>query len=243
MGKIENTENVNIDNTEELTNIDYTQEEITENIEYEGEDNNVNTEEEKPFSVDDIEFGDEYKIANYDFSKYKDVLSPESLPIITEYAKKYSEKGFTQEQIEFLLEEQLEEQNNVKTKENVMKELNNYLTFEEKQSYRIVGTQVKQALEKSGLSKYYEEIMTNPIAFKVINSILRHNSGGANIKPNTEIEGRKITSLTGYQAVEEFNKYLNENLGNADKESKIKELMSKLTNEQEKKYFKEILGI
>ena len=92
------------------------------------------------------------------------------------------------------------------------------------------------------MSKYFEEIMTNPIGFKIVNTIIKSMGKGANVGARTERESRQ-SSLSGYQAVEEFNKYMRENLGNTNKDDKIKELMAKLGKEEDKKYFKETLGL
>lgn len=196
--------------------------------------------EEKPFSVDDIEFSEEYNIAGYDFSKFKGRIAESDLPYLEEYAKKYQEQGFTQAQIEFLLEENLAE--TPKDRDSIMKELNASLTMEEKQSYRHTGTQLKQALDKSNLGKYYDEIMTNPIAFKVVNALVKSLTPGANIGAKTERESR-VSRLTGYQAVEKFNEYLRANIGNADVQGKAKELLGMVGTDEEKKYFKETLGL
>nr|DAQ34937.1 MAG TPA: hypothetical protein [Caudoviricetes sp.] len=196
--------------------------------------------EEKPFSVDDIEFSEEYNIAGYDFSKFKGRIDESSLPYLEEYAKKYQEQGFTQAQIEFLLEENLSEA--PKDRESIMKELNTSLTMEEKQSYKYTGTQLKQALDKSNLGKYYEEIMSNPIAFKVVNALVKNMTQGANVGAKTERESR-TSRLTGYQAVDKFNEYLRANIGNADVQGKVKELMAIIGTEEDKKYFKETLSL
>jgi hypothetical protein len=197
-------------------------------------------EEKKSFSVDDIDFSEEYNIAGYDFSKFKGRIAESDLPYLEEYAKKYQEQGFTQAQIEFLLEENLSEA--PKDRESIMKELNASLTMEEKQSYRHTGTQLKQALDKSNLGKYYEEIMTNPIAFKVVNALVKSLTPGANVGAKTERESR-VSRLTGYQAVEKFNEYLRANIGNADVQGKAKELLGMVGTDEEKKYFKETLGL
>ena len=174
-------------------------------------------EEKKPFSVDDIQFEEEYNIAGYDFSKFKGRIDESSLPYLEEYAKKYQEQGFTQAQIEFLMEENLADTQ--KDMDSIMKELQSSLTVEEKQSYKHTGIQLKQALDKSNLGKYYEEIMTNPIAFKVVNALVKSLTPGANVGAKIERESR-VSSLTGYEAVEQFNKYLAENLGYSKKQNK-----------------------
>lgn len=197
-------------------------------------------EEKKSFSVDDIDFSEEYNIAGYDFSKFKGHIAESDLPYLEEYAKKYQEQGFTQAQIEFLLEENLSEA--PKDRESIMKELNASLTIEEKQSYRHTGAQLKQALDKSNLGKYYEEIMSNPIAFKVVNALVKSLTPGANVGAKTERESR-VSRLTGYQAVEKFNEYLRANIGNADVQGKAKELLGMVGTDEEKKYFKETLGL
>lgn len=197
-------------------------------------------EENKPFSVDDIEFTEEYNLGGYDFSKFKGRIDESSLPYIEEYAKRYQEQGFTQAQIEFLMEENLAEI--PKDRDSIMKELNTSLTMEEKQSYKYTGTQLKQALDKSNLGKYYEEIMSNPIAFKVVNALVKNMTPGANVGAKTERESR-TSRLTGYQAVDKFNEYLRANIGNADVQGKVKELMAIIGTEEDKKYFKETLGL
>ena len=197
-------------------------------------------EEKKSFSVDDIEFTEEYNIAGYDFSKFKGRIDESSLPYLEEYAKKYQEQGFTQAQIEFLLEENLAEE--PKDRDSIMKELNTSLTMEEKQSYKHTGAQLRQALNKNNLGRYYDEIMTNPIAFKVVNALVKSLTPGANIGAKTERESR-VSSLTGYEAVEHFKKYLAENLGYSNREAKQKELLGRLVKEEDKKYFKEVLGL
>jgi hypothetical protein len=197
-------------------------------------------EEKKPFSVDDIQFAEEYNIAGYDFSKFKGRIDESSLPYIEEYAKRYQEQGFTQAQIEFLMEENLSE--TPKDRDSIMKELNTSLTMEEKQSYKYTGTQLRQALDKSNLGKYYDEIMTNPIAFKVVNALVKNMTPGANVGAKTERESR-TSRLTGYQAVDKFNEYLRANIGNADVQGKVKELMAIIGTEEDKKYFKETLGL
>ena len=197
-------------------------------------------EEKKPFSVDDIQFTEEYNIAGYDFSKFKGRIDESSLPYLEEYAKKYQEQGFTQAQIEFLMEENLADA--PKDRDSIMKELQSSLTVEEKQSYKHTGIQLKQALDKSNLGKYYEEIMTNPIAFKVVNALVKSMPPGANVGAKTERESR-TSRLTGYQAVEKFNEYMRANIGNADVQGKAKELLGMVGTDEEKKYFKEIIGL
>ncbi|ATV65106.1 hypothetical protein CTM86_00035 [Fusobacterium pseudoperiodonticum] len=207
-----------------------------------GNNNEADTdvEEKKPFTVDDIEFTEEYNLGGYDFSKFKGRIDESSLPYIEEYAKRYQEQGFTQAQIEFLMEENLSE--TPKDRDSIMKELNTSLTMEEKQSYKYTGTQLRQALDKSNLGKYYDEIMTNPIAFKVVNALVKNMTPGANVGAKTERESR-TSRLTGYQAVDKFNEYLRANIGNADVQGKVKELMAIIGTEEDKKYFKETLGL
>lgn len=207
-----------------------------------GNNNEADTdvEEKKPFTVDDIEFTEEYNLGGYDFSKFKGRIDESSLPYIEEYAKRYQEQGFTQTQIEFLMEENLSE--TPKDRDSIMKELNTSLTMEEKQSYKYTGTQLRQALDKNNLGKYYDEIMTNPIAFKVVNALVKNMTPGANVRAKTERESR-TSRLTGYQAVDKFNEYLRANIGNADVQGKVKELMAIIGTEEDKKYFKETLGL
>lgn len=198
-------------------------------------------EEKKPFSVDDIQFAEEYNIAGYDFSKFKGRIDESSLPYLEEYAKKYQEQGFTQAQIEFLLEENLSEA--PKDRESIMKELNASLTMEEKQSYRHTGMQLKQALDKSNLGKYYEEIMSNPIAFKVVNALVKSLTPGANIGAKTERESRVNSLISGERGVELFNEFLSTSSVNEEVvKAKVKEIRGKIKNQEELNYFNQIVG-
>lgn len=198
-------------------------------------------EEKKPFSVDDIQFAEEYNIAGYDFSKFKGRIDESSLPYLEEYAKKYQEQGFTQAQIEFLMEENLADA--PKDMDSIMKELNNSLTMEEKQSYRHTGTQLKQALDKSNLGKYYEEIMTNPIAFKVVNALVKNLTPGVNVGPKTERESRVNSLISGERGVELFNEFLSTSSVNEEAvKAKVNEIREKIKNQEELNYFNQIVG-
>ena len=198
-------------------------------------------EEKKPFSVDDIQFTEEYNIAGYDFSKFKGRIAESDLPYLEEYAKKYQEQGFTQTQIEFLMEENLVD--TPKDMDSIMKELQSSLTVEEKQSYRHTGTQLKQALDRSNLGKYYEEIMTNPIAFKVVNALVKNLTTGANVGAKIERESRVNSLISGERGVELFNEFLSTSSVNEEAvKAKVKEIRSKIKNQEELNYFNQIVG-
>ena len=197
-------------------------------------------EEKKPFSVDDIEFTEEYSIAGYDFSKFKGRIDESSLPYLEEYAKKYQEQGFTQAQIEFLLEENLAEE--PKDRDSIMKELNTSLTMEEKQSYKHTGAQLRQALNKNNLGRYYDEIMTNPIAFKVVNALVKNLTPGANVGAKIERESRVNSTISGEKGVELFNEFLSTSSDETAIKAKAKEIRSKITNQEELNYFNQIVG-
>ena len=124
-----------------------------------------------------------------------------------------------------------------------MKELQSSLTVEEKQSYRHTGAQLKQALDKSNLGKYYEEIMTNPIAFKVVNALVKSLTPGANIGAKTERESRVNSLISGERGVELFNEFLSTSSVNEEAvKAKIKEIRSKIKNQEELNYFNQIVG-
>lgn len=197
-------------------------------------------EEKKPFSVDDIQFTEEYNIAGYDFSKFKGRIDESSLPYLEEYAKKYQEQGFTQAQIEFLMEENLADA--PKDMDSIMKELQSSLTVEEKQSYKHTGIQLKQALDKSNLGKYYEEIMTNPIAFKVVNALVKSLTPGANVGAKIERESRVNSTISGEKGVELFNEFLSTSSDETAIKAKAKEIRSKIANQEELNYFNQIVG-
>ena len=138
------------------------------------------------------------------------------------------------------MEENLAEE--PKDRDSIMKELNTSLTMEEKQSYKHTGAQLRQALNKNNLGRYYDEIMTNPIAFKVVNALVKSLTPGANVGAKTERESR-VSRLTGHQAAEKYIEYMRTNIDNADSQGKIKELLATIGTEEDKKIFKEIIGL
>ncbi|KXA22118.1 hypothetical protein [Fusobacterium nucleatum] len=224
----------------EVTNADDLNQNLPPDANQNDDGSGEKVEEKKSFSVDDIEFSEEYNIAGYDFSKFKGRIDESSLPYLEEYAKKYQEQGFTQAQIEFLMEENLADA--PKDMDSIMKELNNSLTMEEKQSYRHTGTQLKQALDKSNLGKYYEEIMTNPIAFKVVNALVKNLTPGVNVRAKTERESRVNSTISGEKGVELFNEFLSTSSDETAIKAKAKEIRSKITNQEELNYFNQIVG-
>lgn len=98
-------------------------EEVKENT-----DETIESDEFNPDELFDEEDGKEeisYNIAGYDLSKYKDVLDFENEENVKEFAEhmqKYYDKGFTQEQVEFLLEDKLSDYEEKEPKKPTQKE-------------------------------------------------------------------------------------------------------------------------
>lgn len=196
------------------------------------------SEENKKFTVDEIDFSDDvYKVGEYDLSKYKDTIPEYALSQLEDIAKEYADNGFSQEQIEFLLDKELGESPE-RTREDVMKELNKTLTLEEKRNYKAVGSQLKGILESNNLGQFYEEAMSNPIVYRIINTVF--NSKGASIGAKTERETRTNKLISGEKAVNMFNDLINKG-EIKDVKAKAKELYGMLATDEDRELFKEIV--
>ena len=123
------TDEINLDNPEEKPEIET---EVTEELE--------ETETEEEFTTDDLDLSEnETTFSNYDLSKYKDVFdydNIEAMEGLKEQAKEMENRGFTQDQVEYILDsifqlnQEIEAEQEPKkiTKAEVEENLKKYLT-------------------------------------------------------------------------------------------------------------------
>lgn len=161
-------------------------------------------EEKKGFNPEDIEFEEEesdYTIGEYNLSKFKDDINFQDENVrntLTQVAGEMKEKGFTQEQIEWILEKEISsaKERNVTQEldqEKVKSELKSKLTLEERRNYKAVTKFTREIIgEDKELSSAFNEIVSNPYIVKLLNKAYMHNIGGKNINGGkTQVEQKK----------------------------------------------------
>ena len=223
------------------------QEGTTEESE-ESEEQEVDTE----FNPDEIDFDDDedlYKFGDYNLSKFKDVLdvsSDEVVEDIKNTAKELSEHGFTQEQIEYLIEKSMDntpQEVKEPTREEVMKELKENLSVAERRDYKKVGSYLKEQLKGTELEGYYKEAMSNPGVYKLVHTLYDKvtNQGRPLGKvANTNEETRK-KSISFSGALDEYTNYMKAHL-TEDNSKYVNDLIGRLS-EKDRDKFKNVLGL
>ena len=238
----ESTEQVEVDNTE--VNIEPQETEVKE------------TEENKPFNPDEFDFSEEELIPEeeravtefegYNLEKYADKIDfkdPKVKEIFNQEAKFYKDNGFTQEQIEALLDKEIEKSTQYKANldKQIAEDLKSNLTPEEKRNYKQLGLFVKEVLGEE-LGSHYKGFMGNPILVKIANKMYKKSLGGKtsnlDIKPKATNEGMNYTAN---KAVEEFQKGLTSGNFGGDMKKFAKELLDKVSP-KEKEQFRSYMG-
>lgn len=204
------------------------------------------TQDNGEFNPDELEFEEEVttKFGDYDLSKYKGVINFENEQVIEMFntkAQELKEAGFTQSQVEYLLDKELEyakqqQENKALSKEKVMEELNKTLTVQEKRDYKAVGNFLKEITKgDEQLEKCYNEAMGNPIVYKLLHKAFNKSLGGTSIgvKTNVEVKENKVSFES---ALDEYTERLK--AGKAE----YKDLLEKMSKEDMQK-FKDFLGL
>ena len=144
------------------------------------------------FNPDILEFEESHELEGYDLSKYKDVLDIDSKEVQAK-AKKFKELGFSQDQIDFYLEDVMQPQEEVAepTAKEIRDRLAKSLTSVEKRNYNAVNTFVKQGLEGTELEAYGIEAMKNPHLVKMFNA-LYSKVNNAGTKVDTPVTKREV---------------------------------------------------
>lgn len=203
--------------------LDTVEEEIIEESDIE----EVEETEEAEFDPDEEGFDeDEYTFEGYDLSAFKDKFdfsTEENVGIITKYLSGLQDQGFTQAQVEFLIEKELsdedeeEPKNKPKTAAEIREELKANLTQEERRNYKAVNAFVADMLEGSELSEFKKEIMSNPNLVKLMHVAYQKSLGKTgNINKAVSKKGEKtIRSVSYDDAYEELISAVSKKNGNA----------------------------
>lgn len=237
------------DNIQEV--IEQTPETVEENI---GDTQEVDTEvavEDEEFNPEDM-FEDDnstYQFGQYDLSKYKDVFDFDNEEFVSEfnrYAKEYASKGFTQEQIEYLLDSRIAEaEQDPKQKQTSSKEikerLNKGLSNEEKRNYKAINSFVVNALAGTELEGQEKAIVSNPALVKLMNVLYKKSLGSTtNIKGTQRSVEKQIRSISLEDAQQEL---LTTIAKKGDKEKVAKELYSRVSDRESFKALLNATGI
>lgn len=236
-------DNLDIDDTE----IDDT----TESTETEETEETTEQEEESTeFDPDTLEFEEteeDFTFGDYNLSRFKDNLNLSDENVrrgMTELAAELKENNFTQAQIEWLMEKEIsavQNKNSVDpTKEQVMKELKETLTVQERKDYKAVGGYLKENLKGTELEKYYKEAMANPAVFKIVHALYSKNISGKPVIVGTTKEKEvRQTGMTLDKAIQEYTEYLGKHIGDGeDRKPIITKLIKDLPKNQQEEFKK-----
>ena len=181
---------------EEIEEIDETEEEATEP-------------EEKPSRL-------------YTFEKVLgEELDEETYQAILPKLEEYDTMGFSQEQVEYLvIEDLLEELEEEKTEEDNKAEINSKLSKEEKLAWKQIGTLV---LKKVGneFSDTVKQMMFNPEMFKVLYKLVKNNSTKQSGKSVTNTE-KMIPKKSEGELYDNYISEIKDVLGNRKKVMEVK---------------------
>jgi len=137
--------------------------------------------------ISEIEFGEEdlidpnaYKFGEYDLEKYKDNLNledEETVQAFKDTAKELKEMGFTQTQVEWFVEREIANNEEVAPKKptnaEIKENLNKSLTREEKSNYNGIKKLLADSLSGTELDKHIKSLETNDTMVKILNKIYK----------------------------------------------------------------------
>lgn len=203
------------------------------------------------FNDDDAEEEVNYTFGEYDLSKFKDVLDfsdEELVSEFNEYASKYQEKGFTQEQVEFILDEkiaELEAQEDAKAKKPTQREvkekLQKSLTKEEIRNYKPTSVFVRELVAGTEFEDKAMDIMQNPTLVKLFHTAYKKSLGKTtNINNTNKPKETQIKSMTideAYDLVIQATKDKG-----IDKESLIKDLKARVSDKEGLAHLLSLMG-
>lgn len=218
------------------------------------DDNDQDNGEFDPDNLDFEETESDYTFGDYNLSRFKDNLNFADENIRNGFnalSEELKKQGFTQSQVEWLMQKEIEAVQNKKsaagpTKEQVLKELTENLSIQERRDYKAVGNFLKESIKGTEIEKYYKEAMANPAVFKIVHALYSKNISGkplnaGSTKDTKEVKGTSYTTLDN--AIDEYTEYLRGHLGNGeDRKPVINKILSKLSKEN-KEVFKKQFGI
>lgn len=176
-------------------------------------------EEIKAFNPDDLDFSDnDTTFGIYDLSDFKDYINfdnAEGLEAFRQEAKEMEKRGFTQDQVKYVMEKVLElegdaEQPEILTQKEVQANLKKHLTIEEQRNYKTTGNFIREAIKGTEVEGGYNEIMSNPFLYKLANALIKKAAGGKMINKSNVKQGQNI-NYTVENAQAQYDKYLTNN--------------------------------
>lgn len=198
---------------------------------------------EKPFDISEINFSDEekydenyFKVGEYNLEKYKDIINFEDENIkngLTQLAKEYHENGFSQEQIEFLLDKEIEinKQEELNSRDKIIEDLKKNLTPEVKRNWGTLTKEVSDILERNGYSQHVKAFLGNPILMNIYHSMKKSlMSGNSDSLKQKDIQKNSISgSITAEKAAELLTEMLKTN---SYSKEKVADLFARVKNDE-----------
>lgn len=177
-------------------------------------------EEEEPFDPEKVQFKDDelYQIEGFDLSKHKELIdlsNPETLQLAESQLKDLKGRGFTQDQIDFLIDNainDLQSEQNQETKPKTAKEvtehLNKNLDKETRLGYVPLTRNLKEWVTGSKYEKHFNQMTKDPDFLNLINHLSKKIKGepagtGNNLKHETG-----AGKMTAQIAKQNFNRFL-----------------------------------
>lgn len=222
---------------------------ITDNTEDRAEEQQIDGTE---FDPDNLEFDDsvEAKFGDYDLTAFKDRINFENdevRELFNNQAAELKEQGFTQKQVEYLLNKEIEHalksrETEAFNKEKVKAELQKSLSLQEKRDYKAVGQFLKEITQgDEQLNKVYKEAMSNPIVYKLLHRAFIKGNGGKPLGLGTTKGSKEVRSqgMTLDRAISEYTDYLAKHLGDGeDRTPIVNKLIKDLSKEQQEQFKK-----
>lgn len=222
---------------------------ITDNTEEGAEEQETDDNE---FDPDNLEFDDsvEAKFGDYDLTAFKDRINfdnDEVRELFNNQAAELKEQGFTQKQVEYLLNKEIEHALKSReieafNKEKVKAELQKSLSLQEKRDYKAVGQYLKEITQgDEQLNKVYKEAMSNPIVYKLLHRAFIKGNGGKplGVGPIKDTKEVRYQSMTLDRAISEYTDYIAKHLGDGeDRTPVINKLIKDLPKDQQEKFKK-----
>ena len=224
-------QNVQVSSTESMEEV-LPQDTVSEEVDYEStssevmDGENEETEVDDTFNPEDL-FGEEdintdsYMFGSYNLEKYKDVLDftdEELTQEFNEQVEAYESRGFTQEQIEFILDEKIadikerEEKRLAKPSQKEIRErLQQNLSKEEIRNYKPTVTFVKDILSGTEFEDKTNDILQNPVLVKIFHQAYKKSLGRTtNMNSIAKRQESPIKTMSYAQAEKQLQKAFNQ---------------------------------
>ena len=233
-----------------IDNPEFEQESEPENpdiTEGEGEEPKEETKEEteEEFNPDNVDFSEnDTTFGIYDLSKYKDNINfenTEAMEAFNKEAKEFEKRGFTQEQMEYILESVLgmkeePETPQKMTKKEVDANLKQHLTIEERRNYPVINNFVKDTLKGTELEGNTLEIMSNPYLVKLASYFYKKGAGGRVINKSNVPEQKARITYTLESVQKSYEKFLEKNPSKEEENKYLSDLYKRVPDKDKEQF-------